>query len=220
MKLLLAGPIDGNIASFYKQIDKTVDWVLCTGNLGIWPDPARIDRATRLKSGPQDFAKLYLGGFQAPIQTLFVAGVHEDHQWLENRKRIPEGLEILPEINWLMNGFKTTIGDAVEVVRVTGFGKVYSESTFDGKLNKRSYRHFTRRELEKGCSSGPTDILLLHEAPSKPVMNLIYATRPKLIVHSAKESYLDHIQDIPTLALSRGDTVPVKFRDGRPDFSK
>lgn len=205
MKIIVSGPIDGAIKDFYERLPEA-PWVLCTGDFGVWPDPAKIDRATRRKGGTQDFAHLYLQGFQAKIPTLFVAGVHEDHRWLEQRKSIPEGMEVLGEITWLMNGYKTPIGDHYETIRITGLGKVYSEATFNGKFNRKSYRHYTRRELEKGCASGPTDILLLHEAPAKPVKNLIYATRPKLIVHSDKVYREYEVLGIPAIGLPKQST--------------
>ncbi len=58
MILFLCGDIHGNIVKFYddilaveKNLGFEADWVLQTGNFGIWPDPARIDRATRNHGG-------------------------------------------------------------------------------------------------------------------------------------------------------------------------
>lgn len=207
MKIAVTGPIDGNIENTYKRVPKDVNWMLCTGEFGIWPDPKRIDRATRLKGNKQEFARLYINGWIVPIPTIFVAGVHEDHRWLDEQKKFPEGLQILDNLHWLMNGYKTIIGDAEKEIRVTGLGKVYSEATFNGRWNKKSHRHYTRRELERGCSSGPTDILLLHENPmnpSNPVRNLIYATRPKLIFHSSKELIVEEIQGITVVGVPKG----------------
>lgn len=212
MRVALSGPIDGAIKEFYDKLPE-VPWALCTGDFGVWPDPAKIDRATRRKGGAQDFAYLYLHGFQAPVPTIFVSGTHEDHRWLEQRKGIPEGMEILGEVNWLMNGYKTHIGGHFDTLRVTGLGKVYSEATFNGKFNRKSYRHYTRRELEKGCASGPTDILLLHEAPAKPIKNLIYATRPKLIVHSDRTYRKYSILDVPTIALPKHTIKIVEYQN-------
>lgn len=212
MKLIATGPIDGQIIDFYNNLtDKKINWILSTGNFGIWPDLAKINRVTRLKGKNQDFAKLYLKGFQAPISTLFVAGVHEDHRWLEQRKSITDGLEILGEVNWLMNGYKTTIGDMTKTLNITGLGKVYSEATFNGKFNKKSYRHYTRRELEKGCASGPTDILLLHQEPEKPIKTLIYATRPKLIIHSSEEFKQYNLINIPTIGLPKSKIINIYY---------
>lgn len=212
MELVIVGPIDGDIKSLYSNLNPAeVSWVLSTGDLGVWPDPAKIDRATRRKSEVQDFAELYITGFQAPIPTLFVAGVHEDHRWLEQRKHVSEGMEVLGEVNWLMNGFKTIIGDASNTLRVTGLGKVYSESTFSGKFNRKSYRHYTRRELEKGCASGPTDILLLHEEPSKEARTLIFATRPKLIIHAAKDFRQYKLLEVPTYGLPKLKMIKVSY---------
>jgi hypothetical protein len=194
MELILAGPIDGKIKNFYQVLKDYPPnmWVLCTGDFGIWPDPARIDRGTRQNTGAGDFAQLYLNGYSAPKQTLFVAGVHEDHKWLKHRF-FSRNLQLISNLHWLANGNKTTIGDMDNVIRITGFGKVYSKATFRGQLNKKSYRHYTRNEFEKACSSGPTDILLLHEKPENEIIRkIVFATRPKLIVHSTRESFEEY----------------------------
>lgn len=215
MKILLSGPTDGQIKKTYESLDPTCSWLLCTGNFGTWPDPKRLDRGTRNTVGAGDFAKLYVGGWQAPIQTLYVSGAHEDHSWLRTRFDCGN-MEVLPSVHWLANGYRTSIGDWTEVVRVVGFGKVYSESTFNGKFNRKSYRHYTRKEFERACSAGPADLLLLHQAPNnKPTHHIIFATRPKLIVHAVDckaEPYL--VMNIPTIPLAKGEVKEVNYEKG------
>lgn len=202
MKLAIVGQIDGKLNKLYSNLlPEKPDWILCTGSFGVWPDPAKIDRATRQKGGEQDFAKLYIDDYNAPIQTLFVSGVHEDHQWLEARYR-NKNTEVIDNIYWLANGYKTHIGDLNETVRVSGLGKAYSEKTYKGEITKKSSRHYTKGELERGCTSGPTDILLLHSSPDNPgIRTLIFATRPKLIVHYSLKPIQYEIQHIPTYGI-------------------
>ena len=115
MNIFFAGAINGHLLEFYDNVEKTetllgvkADWVLCTGSLGVWPDPRRVDRATSIR-GVGDFPRLYLDQWVAPVASLFIAGPHEDHGWLDWRAK-KRDLGILPHLTWLMNGFTTTIG--------------------------------------------------------------------------------------------------------------
>jgi len=208
MKLIVAGPINGKIRLLYQECLKqnwNPDWLLCTGNWGTWPDHAKLDRPTKQREETGDFAKLYLSNWQAPIQTLYVSGVHEDHKWLANRLQIGN-METLPNVHWLANGYKTNIGDGEDRLRITGFGKVYSQNTFLGQYSKKSKRHYTRSEFEKACSSGPTDILLLYETPENEyTRKIIFATRPSLIAHHSNKLFEPYeIMDIPVVPLTKG----------------
>lgn len=206
MKLLLAGEIDGKIVDFYDKIKvHAPEWVLCTGSFGTWPDPRRVDRGTRQSVGAGDFASLYVKGFNNAVQTVYISGVHEDHAWLK-KCQASRQMEVLSGIHWLATGYKTNIGNWDENIRITGFGKVYSESTFNGNIGKRSHRHYTRPEFEKACSSGPTDILLFHEKPTnKAAHQIIFATQPKLIVYSANSAEVETIMGTKAIGLGKSE---------------
>jgi len=211
------GPVKGRIEATLKHIQShniPVDWLICTGSFGVWPDPAKLDRATRQREGSGDFARWYVQGPENRLQTLFVSGVHEDHDWLRDRLQIGN-MEVLSNIHWLANGYKTVIGDADVQVRVTGFGKVFSASTFSGRYSGKSKRHYTRKEFERACSSGPTDILLLHEPPGNEwTRRLVFATRPKIIVHSYYKQVEPYMfMGIPTLAMSDGEYIFMKYTE-------
>lgn len=183
MKIALVAGIDGQILDFYENLNPSCDLVLATGGFGVWPDPNRLDKATKQKTGPGDFHKLYINGWVAPVQTIFVAGAHEDHKWLYTRYKM-NNLEILPNVTLLLNGYCTIFEKGNEKVKITGLGKIYGEKTFKGEYNKKSYRHYTRREVEKACYTGPTDILLLNPSLDSPgISNIIYATNPKYTVY-------------------------------------
>jgi len=118
MKILLAGEIDGQIVDFYKKVSDasdgyaglkhgTLEWCLCTGSFGTWPDKAKIDRGTRRHAGAGDFPSLYASGFNNSIQTVYISGVHEDHTWLKQRQAA-RNMEVLPNIHWLATGIKQT----------------------------------------------------------------------------------------------------------------
>lgn len=171
-----------------------------------------MNRAAKKFAG-RDFAKAYVGALLlSQIPTLFVAGPHEDHRFLQERIAA-NNTEVLANVHFLANGFRTTIGWDVPL-RVTGMGKVYSKETYAGKLGKNSHRHYTRRDIERGCSSGPTDLLVVHDSLDSPgIRNLIYATRPKLILTSKHPNQIVHtsVQSIPVVTLDRGETQLVEI---------
>jgi len=211
MKIALCGPVEGYLNAFYDHLsvcDHDIRWALCVGSFGVWPDRHRIDRGSRNHAG-KDFAERYLYDISVPIPTVFVAGVHEDHRFLKERQSW-NNTQMLQNLHWLANGFKTTIGWGDEQIRVTGLGKAYSKSTYEGNFHKKSWRHYTRQEVERGCSSGPTDILMLHEhVDGGGIRNLIFATRPRLIIVKAQpdQKTYDHVQNIPVISLQRKEVM-------------
>lgn len=213
MRIALAGDIDGQILSAQHTVESLggADWLIASG-FGTWPDPARLDRATRKHSGPGDFARLYVSGWQAPIQTLYISGSHEDHRWL-HRRYTAGHMEVLNNVHWLANGHRTTIGDWDTTLRVTGLGRVYSESTFNGKLNKKSHRHFTRAEFEKACASGPTDLLVLYEPPNEVTKKVIFATRPKLVVHTSRQPEHYELMKTEVIGITKGGIHMFEYKD-------
>ena len=213
MKVLLSGAVEGNLETFYEQIKHVKPhWAVCAGDFGAFPDPQRMDRASKKHAG-RDFAKAYVGSLILPaIPTLFIAGVHDDNRWLNHRQSV-DNTEVLSNVHWLAQGYRTAIGFD-EVIRVTGLGRAYSEATFDGEGSKRSHRHYTRRDVERACSSGPTDLLILYEYMDAPgVRNVIFATRPKLILtaeHPNRKVYTD-VQGVPIVSLGRNEVQMVEW---------
>lgn len=216
MKILLFGPIQGNLSSFYKHAAEfEPHWAVSCGDYGIWPDPHKMDKASK-KHTAHEFSKYYVGAIPTPISipTLITTGAHDDNQFLEHRKSTGN-LEILRNVHWLAQGNKTNIGWD-ETLRVTGLGRVYSESTYAGEKKKRSHRHYTRHDIERGCSSGPTDLLIVYEHLDAPgIRNLIFATRPKLILNldrPARKTY-EEIQGIPVIQLGKFESKLVEYKD-------
>lgn len=222
MKLLLAGPIEGKIQAFYQSIKgHQPDWVVCAGDYGIWPDPARMDRAAKRHAG-KDFARMYVGvdPIGALFQTLVVSGVHDDNDWLKDRADAGD-TEILANVHWLAQGYKTQIGWE-KALRVTGLGKAYSETTYNGKFNVRSSRHYTRSEVDRACASGPTELLVVYEHLDCPgIRNVVFATRPKLILNVAhpNRSRYSEVQGIPVIQLARHETRPVEWDEEARKFN-
>ena len=213
--------MEGKIQEFYNRVGPvSPDWVVCAGDFGVWPDPARMDRAARKHAG-RDFARMYVGidPVGAAFQTLTIAGVHDDNDWLKQRHDNGSG-EILANVHWLAQGYKTEIGWE-KAIRVTGLGKAYSDTTYNGRFNIRSSRHYTRSEVDRACASGPTELLVLYEHLDSPgLRNIIYATRPKLILnvaHPSRKVYVE-VQGTPVIQLGRHETRLVQWDEENGKF--
>lgn len=210
MKILLSGPIEGRLSYLFdiaKQFE--VHWIVAAGDFGIWPDPMKMDRASR-RFAKKEFALRYVGADPRPINipALTISGVHDDNRFLQHRQTA-NNTEILDNVSWLAQGYRTTIGFEGPACRVTGFGRAYSEATYNGQFGKRSHRHYTRRDVERACSSGPTDLLIVYDYLDAPgIRNVIFATRPKLILnvkHPNRKVY-SQVQGIKVITLDRFET--------------
>lgn len=188
------GEIDGRILEAYSKVQQKeqelgiyASWIISPGSFGIWPDSQYVDSATRKNGNVGDFHRLYYERWAAPRNTLFISGAHEDHYWLQRRWKSGDN-QLLGNLWYLANGYKTTIGPSI-----SGLGKVYSPKTYNSNI--KSIKHYNKKEVERLCSAGPTDILLTHQAPkdelfgqktsnSEGIKTLLYAIRPSMLIHS------------------------------------
>jgi hypothetical protein len=190
MKIYFVGPIFGNIQEVYDKIGKLSeihgdpDWVIQLGNFGIWPDPHRIDRTTRLKGLELEFPNLYLNQTPVPYRTLFISGAHEDHHWLDH----------VPNLTHLVNGYRTAIGDGTTTISVVGLGKVHSPKFYNS--SRTDTRYYIRSEVERACSQGKVDLFISHASPnSKGIKDIVFATRPDyhMFAHESKIMATDQV---------------------------
>ena len=240
MLILFAGPIHGRLKQLYtsaarleEELGESISWILQTGDLGVWPDPSRIPRSVRRRGAESQFASMYLKEQEVPIPTLFVAGIHEDHAFL-NYKCSQGKMEILPGLHYLMPGFSTVIGDQEEKVSVVGVGKSYSPQVYNGKSTKglKAVRHYARRDIERACSQGLIDILLSYEAPAganlganlissaEGLQKVAFAVRPKIAVHrgAAGSDFLQYeaqTTNTLTLRLPPLSFFVIKYEEGQ-----
>jgi len=180
-----------------------------------------MDRAARKHAG-RDFSRMYVGvdPIGAAFQTLIISGVHDDNDWLKDRHDSGNA-EILANVHCLAQGYKTEIGWE-KPLRVTGLGKAYSDATYNGKFNFRSNRHYTRSEVDRACASGPTELLVVYEHLDAPgVRNIIFATRPKLILNVAHPSRkrISEVQGTTVIQLERHETRPVEWDEEARKFN-
>lgn len=175
MLICAAGDIHGaldrmyeHVSAFERALGAEFAWILHVGDFGIWPDPARVDRATQRHDGAGDFPTWWADRRAAPRRTLFIKGNHEDFDWLESRRQ--SGLsEVLPNLFWLPNGHATDIEADGERIRVGGIGGCHGPSNYErtsASLAGSARRHFTRDETEMLAATPDVDVVLLHNAPA------------------------------------------------------
>ncbi len=234
MIIFFSGDLYGHILDFYnsvseleKAIGTPADWILQTGNFGIYPDPARASGHIKRNNGHKSFSKLYLNDTSVPRPTLFVTGKYEDHRWLRYRRDAAQ-MQILPNLHFLVNGYKTFIGDENEKLSVVGLGKTYSSAAYRKGENGEATSHYTRAEVDRACVQGQVDLLLTHEAPAgaklgvyqseaEGINKICFATRPKLLVHghyNSSREYMTPQTKIPALSLATQEIAAYEYQNG------
>jgi Icc-related predicted phosphoesterase len=170
--LCVAGDIHGGldrmyagVLAFEAALSVRFDWVLHVGDFGVWPDPSRIDGATRRHEGAGDFPTWAAERRSAPRPTVFIKGNHEDFVWLDAQP----SAEVLPRLFYLRNGQVQELRDGDDVLRIGGIGGCFGPSDFErpaASLQGYAKRHYTRDEIDALAASGPLDIVLTHDAPA------------------------------------------------------
>jgi len=128
-----AGDVHGNLDQLYalvermeEELGRRVDLVVQVGDLGVWPDPSRVDRATRAHDGPGEFHRWWRSGGAAPRPTIFVPGNHEDFQFLLDC----ESREVLPDLFFLPWGEVTSFEVRSQRLRIGGIGGCFSPTAY------------------------------------------------------------------------------------------
>ena len=175
MLICVAGDIHGamdrlydDVLAFEASLGARFDYVLHVGDFGIWPDPDRVDKATRKHDGAGDFPGWFAGNRAVPRPTVFIKGNHEDFVWLDEQLEAGRR-QILPGLEYLPNGEVIDIVANRERIRIGGVGGCHGPSNYGRRsrdLQGLAKRHFTHDECERVSSHGSVDVLLLHDAPA------------------------------------------------------
>ncbi len=175
MFICAAGDIHGamdrlydDVLAFEESLGACFDYVLHVGDFGIWPDPDRVDKATRKHDGAGDFPAWFAENRSVPRPTVFIKGNHEDFAWLSEQLEAGRR-EILPGLTYLPSGEVMDIGDSRDRIRVGGIGGCFGPSNYERRshdLQGWAKRHFTYDECERLSSHSGVEVLLLHDAPA------------------------------------------------------
>ena len=118
---------------------------LHVGDFGAWPDPHRIDKATRKHDGAGDFPAWWSKRREAPRRMMCNL---EDFVWLDAQP----GPEVLPNLFYLRNGATFDLGGIV----VGGLGGCHGPSNYERRskdLQGYAKRHYTREDITRGRTS-------------------------------------------------------------------
>lgn len=222
MIILCSGSVDGRLKDLETRISewetkaqKKVDWILCTGSFGVWPDYFYMDKPSR-KMGGREFAPWYLQQKPFIRRILFVRGAHEDHRWLERRGRTGHTI-LAPNITWLQDGCKAILEENVSIL---GLGGVYSGRSYHRRGGKP--RGYHRTDVERACASGKATIFLTNPTLEDPgIATIVKATQPELVVTSSRD-VTKHSTDAtighPVIKVSRiapGDLFGLSVEQGK-----
>lgn len=242
MILCAAGDIHGGIDRLYAEVlafeaslGAEFAWVLHVGDFGVWPDPNRVDGATKRHDGAGDFPAWAGERRAAPRRTLFIKGNHEDFVWLDAQPTS----EVLPGLHYLRNGTVREIAFGDEVLRVGGIGGCHGPSNFERpsrSLQGYQKRHYTRDEIATLGARADLDIVLTHDAPAGVVFErhrrgagfvseatgldeLLARTRPRICFFGHHHTRLDaEVAGVRCLGLNKspypGSLVAVEMRPG------
>ncbi|MGE5787175.1 MAG: hypothetical protein ACM3ZE_21455 [Myxococcales bacterium] len=181
--LCAAGDIHGKLDEMYAGVlafeaalGVRFAFVLHVGDFGVWPDPARVDGATRRHDGTGDFPTWLAERRAAPRPTIFIKGKHEDFVWLDAQP----SPEVLPDLHYLRNGQVRELIAGDEVLRIGGIGGCFGPSNFDRRSSTlRGYakRHYTRDEIATLSEHANLDIVLTHDARAACASSTIGAAK-------------------------------------------
>jgi hypothetical protein len=228
MILCAAGDIQGRLDEMYagvlafeQALGVRFAFLLHVGDFGIWPDPNRIDGATKRHDGAGDFPAWIAERRAAPRETVFIKGNHEDFVWLDAQPTT----EVLPGLHHLKNGQVRELVAGREVLRVGGIGGCYGPSNFERPsktLQGYAKRHYTRDEIAALSTRGDLDIVLTHDAPrgvrferhrrgegflseAAGLDELLVKTRPRVCFFGHHHTRLDaEVAGVPCIGLNKG----------------
>ncbi len=166
-------------ARWEKETGEKIDLILQAGDLGAFPDEARLDKAT-IKHAQHDPTELgFLNDFlyarpevaavldQTSCTLIFVRGNHEDHQWLdtlEGRADAPVfPVDAYQRLYCLKTGVPYMFKRAAETLTILGVGRVAPPH----EASDRKRKHIQPDELERLYQLAPQfapDILLTHDS--------------------------------------------------------
>ncbi len=175
-RLLLAFQL---CARWQRETGETIGLILQAGDLGIFPDRERLDKATR-KYAEQDPTELgfleYFRAYDPAIAALLaettcpmisVRGNHEDHLWLDQLERQREDI-IVPvdaykRVYILKTGLPWTFQQGSEQLTALGIGRVAAPA---GEVDRQQGKYIQSSEKERlaQLKQQPFDILLTHDA--------------------------------------------------------
>jgi hypothetical protein len=191
LDIAVLGDVHGHLTLAYRllrrwerETGRTLDLILQVGDLGAFPPPFRLDRATKrfAESDPDElgFAGYYEGdpeagailGPDGPAEEriaadlVFIRGNHEDFEFLDEvaaGANAPVPVDAYQKILYLPNGGRLTFHRGSHRITIGGLGGI----SMDGRPGRDPVsEHYTASEVRKLRARGERiDVLVSHEPP-------------------------------------------------------
>lgn len=191
LRIAIFGDVHGHLTLAYRLVKRweretgaPIDLILQVGDLGAYPPPFRIDKATKrfAERDPDElgFATYFEGGAEAEevlgpdapaarrvaAPLVFIRGNHEDFVFLAE---LAAGGDPLPaadpyaKILYLPNGRRFTFRRGPHALSVGALGGISTEGGGPGDDPVSPF--YTAGEVRRLRAAGPLDVLLSHEPP-------------------------------------------------------
>lgn len=184
MLIAIFGDLHGKILLAYKlcqrwqkEHKKNLDLILQVGDLGVWPDPTKLDKATvrfvaededelgfvDFANGSEALYNLFLSKDADVLPDIyFIKGNHEDFDFLGSlagKRHATTPIDAYHKINYISNGKVFTYAKGNEHIQIGGIGGI-DISTVSKKKEKDMY--FTDKEIQELSLNKEINILLTH----------------------------------------------------------
>jgi Icc-related predicted phosphoesterase len=189
LHIAVLGDLHGHFTLAYRVLKRwereharTLDLILQVGDLGAFPPPFRLDKATKrfAEHDPDElgFAVYYAGEPEAEevlgdeasderriaADMVFIKGNHEDFEFLaEHAGSEPVEVDVFGKIKYLAGGGRFTFERDEHALTIGALGGIADGLGGPG-LSEVS-ENYTRKEIRKLRKGGKLDVLLSHEPP-------------------------------------------------------
>jgi hypothetical protein len=172
------------LARWERETGRTLDLILQVGDLGAYPLPLRLDKATRrfAQHDPDElgFSRYHAGDAEAEAclgklraSTVFIRGNHEDFRYLHESadgSEAPVTLDPFGRIAYLPSGACFTFERRQISLRIAGLGGI----SHHGKHGTTAVtEHYTASDVRAVRKLKDIDVLLTHE-PAYDSARLVY----------------------------------------------
>ena len=191
MNIAVFGDMHGHLllvfhlaARWQQDTGQELDLLLQVGDLGVFPEVARLDRSTRRHSAATEAGLDFLRHFtqyepsvaallhETSCPLLFVRGNHEDHAWLDNQEQqVPTSafpVDIYQRLYCLKTGTPFVFTQGEETLTILGIGRIGRPAT--ARKDRPHYLQPYEQQRLDQVEAMPIDIMLTHDG----VRNQIY----------------------------------------------
>ena len=191
-------------ARWERETGERVALILQAGDLGTFPDEARLDKAT-IRHARDDRSELgFLDHFrrreasaegalaQTQCPLVYVRGNHEDHAWLDALEAAADGplvpVDVYQRVYCLKTGVPYTFVYGDEQINILGIGRI-GPPVGERDTGKPIYLQDYEMERLYNLDNPPVDVLLTHDAARDSVTVRYGLEEIRWLLNLAKPAY-------------------------------